>query len=109
MTLIQEGWVAIVQQDQEMRYLVTDAGNITVESGRRPENRHVRTAYATIARERLTGRLARANDLALVTNREVRHAMRRSVWRQALKPSITRTAINGGEAERLLYRSSEKR
>jgi hypothetical protein len=106
-TLIQEGWVAIVQHEQEMRYLVTEAGKITVESGRRPENRHVRTAYATIARERLTGQLARANDLALVTNREVQNATRRSVWSQALKPSITRTAINGGEAERLLYRSSE--
>ncbi|MBW8803334.1 MAG: hypothetical protein JF587_05680 [Catenulisporales bacterium] len=106
-TLIQEGWVAIVQQDQEMRYLVTEAGNVTIESGRRPENRHVRTAYATIARERLTGQLARANDLALVTNREVQNATKRSVWSQALKPSITRTAINGGEAERLLYRSSE--
>jgi hypothetical protein len=93
-TVIQEGWVAMQQQGSEMRYLVTDEGRRTVQSGRQPSNRRVRTAYASIARERLTGLLARASNLPLVTGSHLRKASRRSVWPAALNPRLLRTSVN---------------
>jgi hypothetical protein len=109
-TLIQEGWIAMEQQDAEIRYLVTEEGRRTIASGRRPSNLRVRTKHAKIIRERLTGQLARASDLVIMTATELRGSIGgpRKVRREALTPRVIRTEINGGEAERLLPRSDER-
>jgi hypothetical protein len=107
-TLIQEGWVAMEQRDGEIHYLVTEEGRLTIASGRRPSNLRVRTARASIVRERLTGQLARAADLGIVNGTRLRGTANRKVWKEALKPRMLRSAINGGEAERLLPRADER-
>lgn len=109
-TLIQEGWIAMEQPGAEIRYLVTEEGRKTISSGRRPSNLRVRTKHASIVRERLTGQLARANDLAITTARELSGTgfNVRKVRREALTPRVMRTEINGGETERLLPRSDER-
>jgi hypothetical protein len=105
-TLIQEGWVAMDQRGSEIYYLVTEQGRATVASGRRPSNLRVRTAHARIVRERLTGQMARASDLSLITATApaLRRTANRAVHKEALQPRVIRTKINGGEAERLLPR-----
>ncbi|QOC90867.1 hypothetical protein [Micromonospora craniellae] len=105
-TLIQEGWVAMAQRDSQIHYLVTAEGRSTVATGRRPMR--VRTAHTKIVRERLSGQMARANDLSLVTANNLRRLPRGTPRRQALQPKIIRTKINGGEAERLLPRSDNQ-
>ncbi|MDQ0940506.1 hypothetical protein QFZ67_002211 [Streptomyces sp. V1I1] len=107
-TLIQEGWVAMVQHEQEMHYLVTEEGRLTISSGRRPSNLRVRTSRANIVRERLTGQLARSSDLSLITSQALRRATNRLAWSEALRPRMIRSAINGGETERLLPRSDQR-
>lgn len=109
-TLIQEGWIAMEQPGAEIQYLVTEEGRKTISSGRRPSNLRVRTKHASIVRERLTGQLARANDLTIMTARELRGTgvNPRKVRREALTPRVMRTEINGGETERLLPRSDER-
>ena len=106
-TLIQEGWVAMEQRGSEIYYLVTEQGRATVASGRRPSNLRVRTAHAKIVRERLTGQMARASELPLITVNALRRAANRAVHKEALQPRVIRTKINGGEAERLLPRSDQ--
>ncbi|MFG1897110.1 hypothetical protein ACGFIP_24160 [Micromonospora zamorensis] len=105
-TLIQEGWVAMAQKDTQIYYLVTAEGRSTVSTGRRPLR--VRTAHARIVRERLTGQMARASDLNLVTTNSLRRLPRGVPRRQALQSRLIRTKVNGGEAERLLPRSGEQ-
>jgi predicted RNA binding protein YcfA (HicA-like mRNA interferase family) len=107
-TLIQEGWVAMEQKGSEIYYLVTEEGRSTVASGRRPRNLRVRTAHATIVRERLTGQMARASELTLTTANVLRRSAHRAVRKEALQPRVIRTKINGGEAERLLRRSDQR-
>ncbi|MFJ1874864.1 MULTISPECIES: hypothetical protein [Streptomyces] len=105
-TLIQEGWVAMVQQGNEVHYLITKEGRLTIESGRRPSNLRVHTRHAKIVRERLTGQLARSSDLQLVTGpNAVRASGSRSWKKHQLTPRMQRTKINGGETEHLLPRS----
>ncbi|MFE3036903.1 hypothetical protein ACFXKY_35280 [Streptomyces canus] len=108
-TLIQEGWLAMVQQENEVRYLVTKEGRLTIEHGRRPSKLRVHTRHARILRERLTGQLARASDLRLVTGPTAVRATGSRNWKKyALAPRLLRTKINGGEAEHLLPRSRER-
>jgi hypothetical protein len=109
-TLIQEGWIAMEQPGAEIQYLVTEEGRKTISSGRRPSNLRVRTKHASIVRERLTGQLARANDLTILTAKELRGSVLnpRKVRSEALTPRVMRTEINGGETERLLPRSDER-
>ncbi|MGW3447196.1 hypothetical protein [Streptomyces sp. NPDC001076] len=105
-TLIQEGWVAMVQQGNEVHYLVTKEGRLTIEHGRRPSKLRVQTRHAKILRERLTGQLARASDLRLVTGPNAVRATGSRNWKKyTLTPRILRTKINGGETEHLLSRS----
>ncbi|WP_442829437.1 hypothetical protein [Streptomyces sp. JW3] len=105
-TLIQEGWVAMVQQGSEVHYLITEEGRLTIEHGRRPSNLRVHTRHAKIVRERLTGQLARSSDLQLVTGPQaVRGSGARSWKKYQLTPRMQRTKINGGETEHLLPRS----
>jgi len=107
-TLIQEGWIAMEQRGVEIHYRVTEEGKLTLASGRRPSNVQVRNARTSIVRERLTGQLARASDLAIITGTRLRgHAVRKA-WREALKPRMVRSALNGGEVERLLPHSDER-
>ncbi|WP_329087349.1 hypothetical protein OG979_28775 [Actinomadura citrea] len=108
-TLIQEGWVAMEQVEKEIHYLVTEEGRETVASGRRPSNLKVRSRHATIVRERLTGQLAAAKDLIVVSAARLRGANGRSVWREALRPRMSRMAVNGGEVERFLPRGVDGR
>ncbi|WP_426504737.1 hypothetical protein ACPPVO_44975 [Dactylosporangium sp. McL0621] len=105
-TLIQEGWVAMEQRGSELYYLATEQGQATVEAGRRPSNLRVRMTHTNVVRERLTGQLARASELSLITANVLRRAANRAVYKEALRPRIIRTKINGGEAERLLPRSA---
>ncbi|MFJ8358794.1 hypothetical protein [Streptomyces sp. NPDC093984] len=105
-TLIQEGWVAMVQQGNEVHYLVTKEGRRTIEHGRRPSKLRVQTRHAKIVRERLTGQLARSSDLRLVTGPEAVRATGSRNWKKyTVTPRMQRTKINGGETEHLLYRS----
>jgi hypothetical protein len=107
-TLIQEGWVAMAQNEHQMNYLLTEDGRQTIQSGRRPSNMRVRPMTATIAQERLGGGLARFSDLALLSANSLRNGANRKARRMALTPRLNRRQINGGEAERWLPRSSEQ-
>ncbi|MFC4503103.1 MULTISPECIES: hypothetical protein [Streptomyces] len=105
-TLIQEGWVAMVQQENEVHYLVTKEGRLTIEHGRRPSKLRVQTRHARIVRENLTGQLARSSDLRLVTGPNAVRATGVRSWKKyTLTPRMQRTKINGGETEPLLPRS----
>jgi hypothetical protein len=108
-TLIQEGWVAMAQVEGEIHYLVTEEGRETVASRRRPSNLKVRSRHAAIVQERLTGELAAAKDLTVISAARLRAKNGRSVWRDALRPRMSRMAINGGEAERFLPRGADDR
>jgi hypothetical protein len=105
-TLIQEGWVAMAQKDTQIYYLVTAEGRSTVATGRRPLR--VRTAHAKIVRERLTGQMARASDLNLITTNTLRRLPRGAPRQQSLQARLIRTKVNGGETERLLPRSDQQ-
>lgn len=105
-TLIQEGWVAMAQRENEVRYLVTKEGRRTIQHGRRPSKLRVQTRHSNIVREDLTGQLASSSDLRLITGPNVRRATGSQSWRKyALAARLRRTRINGGETEPLLPRS----
>ncbi|WP_432075167.1 hypothetical protein [Streptomyces wuyuanensis] len=101
-TLIREGWVAMVKHKHEMHYQTTAEGRLTIASGRRPSNLRVRTTRANIMQERLTGQLAKSRDLHMVSSHDLRKATGRSSWKEVLAPRTIRRTINGGEAEPLL-------
>ncbi|SFD42468.1 hypothetical protein [Streptomyces aidingensis] len=107
-TLLREGWVAMVQNDQEIRYVATAEGLLTTSSGRRPSSLRVQRRQENIVRELMEGQLARQSDLDLVTARDVRRKTNRGARSFALTERQHRKTLNGGETEWLLPRNAEE-
>ncbi|HEY8982445.1 MAG TPA: hypothetical protein VIU15_23015 [Streptomyces sp.] len=107
-TLLREGWVAMVQSDQEIRYVATAEGLLTTSSGRRPSSLRVQRRQENIVRELMSCQLARQSDLDLVTARDVRRKTNRGARSFALTERQHRKTLNGGETEWLLPRNADE-
>ncbi|MET8948258.1 hypothetical protein ABZX30_33185 [Streptomyces sp. NPDC004542] len=107
-TLLREGWVAMAQSDQEIRYVATAEGLLTTSSGRRPSSLRVQRRQENIVRELMSCQLARQSDLDLVTARDVRRKTNRGARSFALTERQHRKTLNGGETEWLLPRNADE-
>ncbi|MFJ2733064.1 hypothetical protein [Streptomyces sp. NPDC087317] len=107
-TLLREGWVAMVQSGQEIRYVATHEGLLTISDSRRPASLRVRRQQTSVVREMLSCQLARLADLEVLRAEEVRRKTHRGAVSYALKGRHHRKTLNGGEAEWLLPRSADE-
>ncbi|MGW3265511.1 hypothetical protein [Streptomyces sp. NPDC001056] len=105
-TLLREGWVAMVQSDHGIRYVVTDEGLVTIDKGRRPASLRVQSRHAKIVREALNSQVEHINNLEVFTAEEIHRKTGRMAIRFALRRRQHRATLNGGEVEWLLPRSS---
>lgn len=105
-TLLREGWVAMVQSDHDIRYVATDEGLVTIDKGRRPASLRVQSRHARIVRETLSCQVEHINNLEVFTAQEIRRKTGRMAIRFALRRRQHRATLNGGEVEWLLPRSS---
>ncbi|MCX4528570.1 MULTISPECIES: hypothetical protein [unclassified Streptomyces] len=107
-TLLREGWAAMVQSDQEIRYVATREGLLTISSSRRPASLRVQRRQTSIVRELLSCQLARLSDLEVLRTEEVRRKTNRGSVSFALRGRHHRKTLNGGETEGLLPRNADE-
>ncbi|MFD4587939.1 hypothetical protein [Streptomyces sp. NPDC058434] len=105
-TLLREGWVAMVQSDPDIRYVATVEGLVTIDKGRRPAGLRVQRRHAKIVRETLSCQVEHINNLEVFTAEEIRRKTGRMAIGFALRRRQHRRTLNGGETEWLLPRSS---
>ncbi|MFE3125230.1 hypothetical protein ACFXHD_17605 [Streptomyces hydrogenans] len=107
-TLLREGWVAMTHSADEIRYLATEEGMLTISHGRHPARLQVQQREVSLARELLSCQLTRLSDLDALRTEEVRK--RTGLWAASysLKAQHHRKTLNGGEAEWLLPRNADE-
>ncbi|MFE1995257.1 hypothetical protein [Streptomyces parvulus] len=107
-TLLREGWVAMVQSDQDIRYVATHEGLVTISESRRPASLRVQKRQTSVVREMLSCQLARLSDLEVLRAEEVRRKTNRGAISFALGGRHHRKTLNGGETEWLLPRNADE-
>jgi hypothetical protein len=107
-TLLREGWVAMVQSDQDIRYVATEEGLLTISKSRRPASLRVRRRHTSIVREMLSCQLANLSDLEVLSEKDVRRKTNRAAITFALRGRHHRKTLNGGETEWLLPRNADE-
>lgn len=101
-SLTREGWLA-VGAGGSSAFVLTASGRTTLETGRVPESRLVDTKYALLVMERLSGSLARNDEVRYVADREMRENRDRVL---RLRPEVVSNTLLEGQVERLLHRKS---
>ena len=102
-TLVTAGWVA-VGGGQEVRFVLTSAGDVAVKSGKPPASISVAPQKPqTILLDRICGQLARPRDF-----RAWRKDQLTSVWSSALvlRERILRSSVDEAQVQKLLPRSA---
>ncbi|WP_432199062.1 hypothetical protein [Streptomyces sp. bgisy027] len=107
-TLLREGWVAMVQSDQDIRYVATSEGLLTISRSRRPASLRVQRRQTSVVREMLSCQLATLSDLEVLSAKEVRRKTNRGAVSFALRGRHHRKTLNGGETEWLLPRNADE-
>lgn len=105
-SLTREGWLA-VGADGGAAFVLTASGKTTLATGRMPESRRTNTKATNVVMERISGALARNDEVRWFNDRdkevaEIReHAVR-------LRPEVLSNALLEGQVERLLYRDRDE-
>ncbi|MFC9457396.1 hypothetical protein [Streptomyces sp. NPDC056983] len=107
-TLLREGWVAMIQSDQDIRYVATHEGLVTISKSRRPASLRIQGRQMSVVREMLSCQLARLSDLEVLRAEEVRRKTNRGAISYALRGRHHRKTLNGGETEWLLPRNADE-
>ena len=98
-SLTREGWVAVGSGGGH-NFMLTGGGRAALKTGKAPESRLIGSRSTMVVMERISGALARNDEVRFIPDKEARQ-MRDEALR--LRPEVTANALLEGQVEPLLY------